>query len=294
MAKDYIIGIDLGATKINTVLIDKHGKLIKRLKLKTKKTKQKIIEQVLYSIESISDKDVIAIGIGVPGILNKQRTEILNLPNIPGFKKIRLKHIIEKKIRKKVMLENDANCMALGESMFGYGRNVKNLVCVTLGTGIGAGIIINNKIYSGMGNAGEFGHITVDINGYKCKCGARGCLEEYVSVKGIKRIAKKLGISKNILEIYKMAKLENKKAEKVYEIAGTYLGIGLSTISKLLDPDLIVIGGGISNAGDLILKPSIKEMKKRTLFKTAPIKIVKLKDNSGAIGSACLFLKQAE
>ncbi len=291
MAKNYIIGVDFGATKINTVLINKQGKLIKKLKLKTKKRKQEIIEQVLDSIEKISDKDVIGIGIGVPGILNKERTEILSLPNISDWEKIKLKDIIEKKTRKKVMLENDANCMALGESMFGHGKNVKNLVCVTLGTGIGTGIIINNKIYSGRSNAGEFGHITIDVNGYKCKCGRRGCLEEYVSVRGIKRIAKKLGINKNILEIYETAKLGNKKAKKVYEISGTYLGVGLAIVAKLLDPDLIVIGGGISNAGNLILKPSVKEMKKRTFFKTAPVKIVKLKDNAGAIGAACLFLK---
>ncbi len=189
------------------------------------------------------------------------------------------------------MLENDANCMALGESTFGYGKNIKNLVCVTLGTGVGAGIVINNKIYTGRSNAGELGHITIDINGYKCKCGRRGCLEEYVSARGIKRTAKKLGINKNILEIYEMAKLGSIKAKKVYETTGTYLGIGLSTLVKLLDPDLIVIGGGISNAGDLILKPAVKEMKKRTFFRTPSVKIAKLKDNAGAIGAACLFLR---
>jgi len=112
----------------------------------------------------------------------------------------------------------------------------------------------------------------------------------YVSVRGIKRIIRRIGINKNILEIYKMAKSGNKKVEKVYEIAGKYLGIGLSNIVKTLDPDLIVIGGGVSNSGNFLLKPAIKEMQKRTFFKTCPVKIVKLKNNAGAIGAACLFL----
>ncbi len=284
MAKDYyIIGVDIGGTKINTVLLNKKGKIIKKLKLKTKNRRQEIIEQILDSINFVSlnrslnknKKKIIGIGIGVPGILNKNRTEILNLPNLPELDKTKLKHIIERRTKKKVILENDVNCLALGESIFGYGKNVKNLVCLTIGTGIGGGIIINNKIYSGRSNAGEFGHITIDLNGYKCKCGARGCLEEYVSARGIDRILKS----------------ENKKAKKAYKIAGTYLGVGLAAISKILDPDLILIGGGISNAGDLILKPAVKEMEKRSFFKTCPVKIVKLKENAGAIGAACLFLK---
>jgi len=280
MAKDYyIIGIDVGATKINTVLMSKKGRLVKKLKVRTKKRRQEIIKQILDSITFVSlnknKKKIIGIGIGVPGILNKKRTEILDFPNLSGWEKIKLKDIIERKTKKKVILENDSNCMALGENIFGYGKNVKNFVCLTIGTGIGGGIIINNKIYSGRSNAGEFGHITIDLDGYKCKCGARGCLEEYVSTRGIDRIVKS----------------GNKKAEKVYEIAGTYLGVGLATIAKILDPDLILIGGGISNAGDLMLKPAVKEMKKRTFFKICSVRTVKLKDNAGAIGAACLFLK---
>lgn len=290
MAKDYIIGIDVGGTKINTVLIDKKGKLIKKFKKKTKKRKQEIIEQILDSINFVSlNKKIIGIGIGVPGILNKKRTRILNLPNLQGWKNTKLKEIIQRKTGKKVMLENDSNCMILGENIFGYGKNVKDSVCLTIGTGIGGGIIINNKLYSGRSNAAEFGHISVSDK-YKCVCGNKGCLEEYVSVRGIKRTAKKLGINKNILEIQEMAKSGNRKARKVYKITGKYLGIGLSNIVKILDPDLILIGGGVSNSGNFLLKPAIKEMKKRVFFETCPVKIVKLKDNAGAIGAACLFL----
>ncbi len=290
MAKDYIIGVDVGGTKINTVLIDKKGKLIEKLKVKTKKRKQEIIGQILDSINFVSfNRKIIGIGIGVPGILNKKRTRILNLPNLQAWKNTKLKEIIQRKTGKKVMLENDSNCMILGENIFGYAKNVKDSVCLTIGTGIGGGIIINNKLYSGRSNAAEFGHISVSDK-YKCSCGNKGCLEEYVSVRGIKRTAKRLGIDENILEIQEMAKSGNKKARKVYEITGKYLGIGLSNIIKVLDPDLILIGGGISNSGNFLLKPAIKEMQKRTFFKTCPVKIVKLKDNAGAIGAACLFL----
>jgi len=290
MAKDYIIGVDVGGTKINTVLIDKKGRLVQRLKVKTKKGKQEIIGQILDSINFVSlNKKIIGIGIGVPGILNKKRTRILNLPNLQAWKNTKLKEIIQRKTGKKVMLENDSNCMILGENIFGYAKNVKDSVCLTIGTGIGGGIIINNKLYSGRSNAAEFGHISVGDE-YECSCGNKGCLEEYVSVRGIKRAAKRLGINKDILEIQGMAKLGNKKARKAYEISGKYLGIALSNIVKILDPDLILIGGGISNSGNFLLKPAIKEMKKRVFFETCPVKIVKLKDNAGAVGAACLFL----
>lgn len=258
MAKSYIIGIDLGATKINTILMNRKGKILKKIKVKTLKNREKGIEQILENIEGVrQDKKIIGIGIGIPGILNEKRNKILKLPNLPEWENIDLKRIIEKETKNKVKIENDANCMALGESMFGQGKNVKNLVCLTIGTGIGGGIIINNKIYSGKGNAGEFGHITIDIDGYKCGCGSRGCLEKYV----LKR-----------------------------KINTKYLGIGLSNIVKIIDPELIVIGGGFSNLGGAILKPAIKEMEKRTFLKTCPVKIVKLGDNAGAIGAACLFL----
>lgn len=294
----YIIGVDLGGTKINTVLMNKEANVIRRIKLSTPKNKsvtiKKIIDSVNFVSYSINKKKILGVGVGVPGILNKERSKILRLPNLPSWKNVNLKKILEKKLKFKILMENDANCMALGEFLFGYGKNkkIKHLVCVTLGTGIGGGIIINKEIYNGEGNAAEIGHTTIESKGFKCSCGNYGCLSEYVAVRGLHRIAKKLKIKEdNVIKIQELAKRGNKKAKKVYEIAGNYLGIGLSNIVKILDPEVIVIGGGISNSGNILLKPAYKEMQKRTFFRTCKIARVKLGDNSGAIGAAALFIK---
>tara|TARA_Y100000034_G_scaffold109178_1_gene140172 strand:- start:3860 stop:4732 length:873 start_codon:yes stop_codon:yes gene_type:complete len=288
----YIVGIDFGGTKINTILMNEKGKILKKIKVKTGNKRKQTIKKIIKNIDKISlRKQVKGIGIGVPGILDEKRERILNLPNITGWKNINLKKIIENKTGKKVLMENDANCTALAEFLFGHGKKVKNLACLTIGTGLGGGIIINKKIYIGKGNAAEFGHITIEPQGIKCNCGNYGCLEEYISGRGIERIAKKLDLNKNVYEIYKLAKKGDKKALKVYEIVGKYLGIGISNIIMVLDPDLIVMGGGISNSGNILLNPTIKEVKKRVFFKPCPIKLIKLEGDAGAIGAASLFLR---
>ena len=298
----YFIGVDLGGTKINTVLMNEKAGIIRKIKLPTqaKRGKKFVIKKILESIKFVSyhlnKKSIFGVGIGVPGTLNKERTKILRLPNLQGWKNINLKRILEKKTGLKVIMENDSNCMALAEFLFGHGKRKKinSLVCITLGTGLGGGIIINGKIYNGKGNAAEFGHMTIESfdKGIKCNCGNKGCLEEYVSVRGIQRIAGNLRIKeKNIIRIQEMARKGNKKAMQVYEITGKYLGIGLSNIVKILHPEIIVIGGGISKSGSLLLKPAIREMKKRIFFKPGKVKTIKLKDNSGAIGAASLLFK---
>lgn len=244
----HIIGVDFGGTKINTVLINEKGEVLKRIKVKTRKNRKEAVKQILESIERVIDNKTIGIGIGVPGVLNAERTEIINLPNITGPKKIKLKEIIEKKTKKKVLLENDANCMALAESFFGHGKGVDSFVCLTLGTGIGSGIFINGKLYKGRGSAGQISETI--INNQK--------LEKYV-LKDKKNLGKKVGIT-------------------------------LTNITKILDPELIVIGGGLSNLGKKILVPAKKEMKKHFSIKIPEIKVVKLKDDAGAIGAGSLFL----
>lgn len=295
----YIIGVDIGGTKINAVLMDKNAKITRKIKFQTKARKgkayviKKILEAIGFVSFGIDKKNVLGVGIGVPGVLDKKRETILDLPNLPNWKNIKLKDLIRKNTGFRILMENDGNCMALAESKFGAGKNIKNLVCLALGTGMGGGIIINNRIYHGKGNAGEFGHMTIDSanNSFKCHCGNKGCLETYVSVRGIQKIAENRGLREtDVIKIQQMARNKNKTAKKVYETTGKYLGIGLSNIIKMLDPELIVIGGGISKSGNLILKPAINEMKRRTFFNISNIKLVKLGDNSGAIGAASLFL----
>lgn len=291
----YIIGVDIGGTKINTVIMDKNARVLKKIKMPVAKGKgrQGILRQIFESVEFVtkgfSRNEIIGIGMGIPGILDSKKEKTVKLINLPQLNNVALKKIIEQKFCLKTKLDNDVKCMAIAESVFGAGKNKKSMFCLTLGTGVGGGIIINNKIYEGRGSAPEPGHLTIDMNGYKCHCGNKGCLEEYVSVRGFDKIAKKHGMNKNIIEIENMARKGSKKAREIYKELGYYLGIGLSDIVKMLDPEIIVIGGGISHASDFFMPEAIKEMSKRMIFK--PCKVVaSTLENNGAIGAACLFL----
>lgn len=287
----YTIGIDIGGTKINTILYD--GKKIKRqVILKTSKNKKSFLNQIVDSIQIVasgfSKRDIKGIGIGVPGILDGKKEKIISLPNLKGMENFPLKNFIKRRHNLKIVLENDVNCMTLAESKIGQGRGVQNMVCLALGTGIGGGIMINKKIYTGRGNAPEPGHITINENGLKCSCGNYGCLEEYFSGRAISMEAKKAGLPTHPLQVETLAKKGNKKAREIYKKLGKHLGIGLSNIIKILDPEIVILGGGVSNAYNLFMPSTLAEVKKRMHF--APCRIVKSKLNSaGAIGAALLI-----
>ncbi|MEA3378118.1 MAG: ROK family protein [Nanoarchaeota archaeon] len=290
----FKIGIDFGGTKIKVALV-KGKDIIRKIKMPTeaKKGKKKILNNLFtcidFIIQGIKKSDVECIGIGVPGTLDAKRESVLNLPNIPKFKNVHLKKMIQKRYKIKVIMDNDTNVFAWGEFLYGAGRGYNNLIFLTIGTGLGGGIIINKKLYHGRGNAAELGHITIKADGTKCVCGNRGCLEEYVSTRAIAKSSKKIfGKSLHPLKIEQMGKKGNLKAKKVYRILGEYLGIGLATINNIFDPDAIIIGGSISNAGYLILKPAKEVMKKNTMLKPTKIIKSKLKENAGLIGAANL------
>lgn len=290
----YRIGIDLGGTNIKMGLI-KGDKVINKIKKPTgsKADKKYILEILIQSIneikKSINKKEIYSIGIGVPGTLNKKRDKVLHLPNIPNFKNIALKKILEDEFKIPVKMDNDTNAFALAESLYGAGKGKNNIICITIGTGLGGAIIINKKLYYGKCCAGELGHITINFKGKKCNCGNKGCLEEYVSSRAIARYSKQImGKIYHPLEIENMAKKGNKKAKKVYEKLGEYLGIGLVNLNNIFNPDLIIIGGSISNAGNLIINKTKKILKERSMLVPAKIVKTKLKENAGIIGAAYL------
>ena len=160
---------------------------------------------------------------------------------------------------------------------------MENFVLLTLGTGVGGAIVIGGKLYIGMGNAGELGHVTIDKDGYACHCGNRGCLEEYVSSRGFERLTKRhFGKKMAPKELYELAVKGNKKAKKIYEEIGKYLGIGLATISNILNPEAIFFTGKISMSGLLLIGPAEKEMRKRILVKPPKLSIVKNMELYGA------------
>lgn len=280
---EYKIGIDVGGTNIRGIL--KSGrKSVGKIKMKTENISRQIIEIMDYFLDNfkIDKKNIKKIGIGLPGIIDKKEN-IKKLPNIENFKGEGLKNFLEKKYKCEVKISNDGKCFALAELKFGQGKKVKNFVCLTIGTGIGGGIIINKKLYEGINS--EFGHLTIEERGRKCSCGNRGCLEEYISKKGIINNARKARIPGDIFEIIKEVKKGNKKDEKVIKESGVHLGKGLSLIIKILNPELIIIGGGISRFGEKILKPAREEAQRRTLFKICKIKKSLLNEYSGAEGA---------
>jgi len=284
----YSIGVDIGGTKISFLLL-REKSIVSKKKIATPGGKKEIISAIEKNIKEmisgVPKSDIIGIGIGIPGPLNKKRDKILNPPHLKNLKGLKLGKIIGKDLKMKVILENDVNCFTLAEALMGSGRGADVVLGLTLGTGLGGGIVINGKIFLGAGSAGEFGHMTIERKGKKCKCGVLGCFEVYASESFFKR----RGLSS--IKEEKKAKAGNKKSKDLYKKFSYNLGIGLANLVNILDPDVIVIGGGFAKAGSLILNPAKKEVKRRVLSlqsKSVKIKLTKLGEFSGAVGAALL------
>ncbi|MCX6764188.1 MAG: ROK family protein [Candidatus Nealsonbacteria bacterium] len=294
---EYLIGADIGATKTSFVLL-KDSFIVSSRKIKTPSNKNEIIkaieENIKDLISNISKSEISGIGLGIAGPLNKKGDIILNPPNLKMLSNLKLAKIIEKNLGIKTKMENDARCFTLAEAMMGAGKGCGIVLGITLGSGIGGGLVFkvaNGKleIYKGaFGGAAEIGHMVLDFKGPKCSCGSNGCFEKYASEKFIKM---KSNVSS--IELEERAKKGDKGAKKIYEEFGRNLGKGLANLVNILDPEIIVIGGGFAKSGFLILEPAKKEMKKRILSiesrKNVKIKITKLGDFAGALGAALLI-----
>jgi len=282
-----IIGVDLGGTNIKTALVTAKGKIIKKYETPTQANKgsKTIVNNIISSIKKIKSGKIAGIGIGSPGPLNYKTGTVLNPVNLP-FRNTPLRKIIQNKFKLKIFLDNDANCFALAEAVFGQGKKYENVVGITLGTGFGGGLVINKRVYHGRNNAAELGHMTINYDGPKSRCKNHGCIETHVAARGIKRI---YGGS-NPYSIYKLALKGNKKAIKTFDEMGYYLGIGLTNIIYAFDPDLIIVGGKISNSWNYFSKSMNKTIKEKYFSK--PCKIVKsnLKE-AGILGAAALVLE---
>lgn len=320
LEKKYSIGVDLGGTNIVCAMVNYQGKIVNRLKVPTlaergkEATINRIVEVIHENITqsiNIALNDIIGIGIGAPGPLDIKKGIINFAPNLPGWRDVCLKKILEDEFNKQVILENDANAAAWGEKCFGAGLGVDNLVCFTLGTGIGGGIIIDGKIYHGHNcGAGELGHMTVNKDGPRCNCGNYGCLEAYSSATGIKNRIKnriKEGIKSEFLNfdndgelfeslrlksIFEAARKGDRLTSDIVEEAIAYLGIAIANIANILNPEMVVLVGGITNEGSKLLIPLRKEAKKRAFYsnyKSLRIVIGKLAGNAGVLGAAALL-----
>lgn len=282
-----IIGIDLGGTNIKTALVSTNGNIIKKYEIPTevRKGTKVVINNIISTVRRVKTGKILGIGVGSPGPLDYKKGLITKPVNLP-FRNTPLKKIIQNKFKIKTFLDNDANCFALAEAVFGSGKKYENVIGITLGTGFGGGIVINKKIYHGRSNAAELGHMTINYDGPKSKCGNHGCIEAHAAARGITRIYG----GKNPYSIYKLALQGNKKAKKTFEEMSYYLGIGLVNIMYALDPDIIVIGGKVSNSWKFYSKSINKTIKKRYFSKPCPIVKSKLKE-AGILGAAALVLE---
>lgn len=292
------VGIDIGGTKILIALIDENGILKRKVRMAMSDGNyQKVLEKIVTEVKKIGN--ISAVGISIAGDVDGKNGILRYSPNLPKWKNVKLKQYFEKKLNVPTVVDNDANCAAYGSYTIDGERKYKNFITVTLGTGVGGGIIIDGKLYRGStGSAGEIGHITINPDGPKCSCGNRGCLEAYIGTKGIIKMAIDMGLeNKNITPaiISYKARKGNRQALSVYEKFSEYLAVGIGSLINIFNPDMITFSGGVSNNWDLIEKRFFDELKKRT-FKTPleHVKIIKSKnpENLGAIGAALLSKNQ--
>ena len=280
-----VIGVDIGGTTIKAGIVS-NNKLIKKIEIKTRAEKGKaaVIKNIITAVSRLISRDISAVCLGCPGPIDYKTGIIYKTPNLP-LNKANLKKIIENKFKKPVFIDNDANCFALAEAILGHGKKYNNVIGLTIGTGFGSGFVINKKIYHGRCFAAEIGHTTINSNGPKSKCGNNGCLESYVSIKGILSRAKGLYIC-NPKELFELAEQGSKKAIGIWEETGFYLGIGCANIINTLNPDIITVGGQIANAWKFFNKKIKETVNKRALF-SCKIAKSSLKD-AGILGAALL------
>jgi len=319
-ADDLILGVDLGGTKILTAVTNSQGKMLSRDHSITpaQKGHKAVIQSILESVHralgraDVAISDLIVIGVGAPGLLNPETGILFTSPNLPGWRDVPLRDIIQEKLGKKTFLINDANAAALGEFYFGAARGVRNFIYITLSTGIGGGIVIDGKIYSGaIGAAGEVGHMTIDDDGPICNCGNRGCWEMLASGTALAKEARhriKEGVKTSILEyaegdvekvtaqvIQSAAEQGDSLAKELIGRTGYYVGVGLANLVNIFNPELIVIGGGLSNIGDMLFEPAFKvagERAYKEAFQAVRFASAELGRNSGVLGAAAFALQE--
>lgn len=303
MSQKITVGVDVGGTNIKLGLVNSSGRIISRSRLVTKSyihNKKTLISALgqaildLLSTKDIKKRDVCGIGIGLPGLIDPQNGVVKVLPNIPGWKNVPLKKLLQSQLKIPTFLENDVNLITLAEWKFGAGKGYKNFICITLGTGVGGGLIFDNEIYRGAGfAAGEIGHIPINENGKACNCGGWGCFESYVGNKSILKRAKQI-IKKPLKEmkdVYRLAKRKDKKALKLWDEMAEHLAAGLVGPINLLNPELIVIGGGISNHYPFFIKQVKAIVKNRAMSvqgRMVKFARAKLGDDAGIVGAQVL------
>lgn len=312
----YYVGIDLGGTNIVAGVVDENYNIINKASVKTNRPrpeKEIADDMAKVALQAITEAnltidDVEWIGIGTPGIANSKEGIIEYSCNL-GFDNTPMVKYIQEHVNKPVYVENDANAAAYGEYVAGAGKGHNSLVCITLGTGVGGGVVIDDKILTGFNFAGaEIGHMVIEVDGVQCSCGRKGCFEAYSSATGLIRMTKEAmendknssmwdlvrernnKVSARIS--YDAMRLGDKSATEVVDKFTKYLASGLTNVINIFQPEVLCIGGGVCNEGDALLNP-VKELVSKEVYtrnspKNTEIVIAKLGNDAGIIGAAFL------
>ena len=312
----YRIGVDLGGTNIAVGVVNDELKIIGRGKVKTKAPRpaEEIFDDIALAVElavkdaGISMDEVSTVGVGTPGSVNKDNGYI-EFSNNLEFNQVPAKEMLEARIGKPVYLENDANCAALGEAIAGVGKGVGNFVAVTLGTGVGSGIIVNGKIVSGVNFAGgEMGHTVIMVNGKQCNCGRKGCWEQYASATALIAQTKEAMLENKDSKMWQLCngsvdnasgrtafdamRLGDEAAQKVVDNYIYYVSVGISNIINTFQPEFVCVGGGVSHEGETLLAPLRKhvEDERYSIYASKQTKVVaaELGNDAGIFGAALL------
>lgn len=309
------IGIDVGGTNVKIALVNDKGGIVYSNSIPTRaemgyeytvNSMKDAIRELLKETNTQA-KDIEGMGFGFPGQIDCQNGVVRLAPNIPGWVDVPIAKIMEDEFGIPTRVDNDVRCAALGELNFGAGQGCENLICITVGTGIGSGLIVNGKLVRGASNAaGEIGHIKLDMTGGPlCGCGDRGCLEAFASGPSIVAMAEeyiKGGKSTKYRELANpditpyvvsvAAQQGDAVARRIFTIIGEYIGVGLASVVNLLNPEKIIIGGGVAAAGDILMNPIKETLVKRAMsISGAAVEVVpaQLGNTAGVIGASLLI-----
>ena len=306
--KKLIFAADLGGTHLRAATVDRCGRIHSRFKQNTPQVADAnaIVDAIVAAVHQCEVSDISAVSLVVPGTVKVEEGAVVKAPNLPCLDGFRLAEALSSRLELPAVLENDANAAAVGEMWQGAAVGCKTIICLTLGTGVGGGIILDGKLWRGVdGAAAEIGHMCVDpFGGVACTCGSRGCLEVFASATAIVRMTREASprYPDSVLQgredltaamIFDAGKADDELALEIFRRMGMYLGIGLANLINILNPEMIVIGGGVVNGWDLFEKHMHQQVEERAFPSLAArVKIVRAKcgDDAGLLGAARLAL----
>lgn len=305
MSKKHAIGIDLGGTNLRVALVSEDGEIIRKIK---RPSSERIVDSILESLSEIGHEGVKGIGLGIAGLIDRKNNRVFVSPNLRAVEGLDIVGELRRRFDVPVFIENDANAAALGEKIGGAGRGFNNFVLLTLGTGIGGGMIYKGELVE---LSSEIGHMSINADAEKCPCGNIGCLENYASARAMvsKAVALLEKGSESLLskcckgsiykitpeDIYRIALEGDTLSREILRDAGKYLGVGLANIINIMSPEAIILAGGLIGAWNIYIQEAIKEASRRAykdLFDSVKIVSSSLGDNAGIIGAACIVFKE--